>query len=597
MATQRQQQLIVFGLGDSEFAFPVEDMQEIVRPGQFTRVPLTPEYILGLSNLRGQILTVIDLRRRLGLEPKEIDDHSRLLVLNLASGKVCFLVDEVREVRFFSEDELEPAPNTGEEIERFVKEVAKAEQGEKMVLILDSEKLVSHSWQETTSLQRASRVLESTAENPEENKVCEKRFLSFRLGQEEYAFPIEGVREIIRYREIKEFPEAPAYMKGMITLRNQILPIFDLRALLGLPSLVEETKRRIQHLARFFEHLLKEIEDFRPELGAPETCLLGAWIKERLETSRSEEEYTLLARLERLHHQFHESISAGKEAWSPLAEKIFELLESLEGVAEKSSMEEQRILVLEERGRAFGLLVDRVEEVVNVPEEKIDSAPPEEDLAAIIKLEEGRRLIFVLKHHKILPQKDLEEYVQQGGPEMNEEKDLQESEELQLVTFNLGDEEYGIPIVQIQEINRLGLITRVPNTPDFVEGVTNLRGEVIPVIDLRKRFGIRAREQDDRTRLVIVQINGKKTAFIVDWVNEVARFSKKNIESPPGMLEAEVDLHFISGIAKAGEERMILILDVEKILSPEEKRALNEMASSAEPKGEEVSEELFQIAE
>lgn len=600
MKRENAHQFVVFALEDGEFGFPVQEVREIVRPGQFTRVPLTPPYILGLTNLRGYILPVVDLRRRLGLLPRGVDDRSRLLVINNEAGNVGFLVDEVREVRFFEEENLEPPPETGETFEGFVKEVAKADGGERMVLILDTEKLVGRRAEE---LIKRSTGLMATGEpeRREERSLREKRFLSFRLGQEEYAFPIEAVREIIRFRLMKDLPEAPPYVRGIITLRNHVLPIFDLRTLLGLPPLEEEARRKVQHLIRFFENLLDEVKNSSlPPLQDPFRCLLGAWLKERLENSRNEKEYALLTTLERAHLLFHQKLDEGErgEELDLLAEEILELLESLEELVARSYTEEQRILILEEKGRVFGLTVDRVEEVVNVPEEKIDPAPTDEpDLQAIAKIDGGRRLIFIFKIEGLLPLEDLEEYAAEGGAEMVSSPKIEENAELQLVTFNLGNEEYGIPIVQIQEINRLGRITRVPNTPEFVEGVTNLRGEVIPVIDLRKRFGIEARERDDRTRLVIVQISGKKTAFIVDWVNEVARLSKSDIEPPPPMLKTEVDLRFISGIAKVGEERMILILDVEEILSPEEKAELERMTASTEG-GPSVSPELdFRVAE
>ena len=600
MKRENAHQFVVFALEDGEFGFPVREVREIVRPGQFTRVPLTPPYILGLTNLRGYILPVVDLRRRLGLPPREVDDRSRLLVLGSEVGNVGFLVDEVREVRFFEEENLEPPPETGDTLEGFVKEVAKAEGGERMVLILETEKLVGRREEEL--VRRSTGFMAAgEPERREERSIREKRFLSFRLGQEEYAFPIEAVREIIRFRLMKDLPEAPPYVRGLITLRNHVLPIFDLRTLLGLPPLEEEARRKVQHLIRFFENLLEEVKGSTASpLRDPFRCLLGAWLKERLENSRNEKEYSLLTTLERAHLLFHQKLAEGDrgEEFELLTEEILELLESLEEVVARSYTEEQRILILEERGRVFGLTVDRVEEVVNVPEEKIDPAPGDEpDLEAIAKMDGGKRLIFIFKTEGLLPLEDLEEYAAEGGAEMVPSPKTEENDELQLVTFNLGNEEYGIPIVQIQEINRLGRITRVPNTPEFVEGVTNLRGEVIPVIDLRKRFGIEARERDDRTRLVIVQIGGKKTAFIVDWVNEVARLSKKDIEPPPSMLEAEVDLRFISGIAKVGEERMIIILDVEEILSPEERAELERMSTSNEA-GPSVSPELdFRVAE
>ncbi len=576
-------QLVIFRLSDIEFGIPVSEVQEIVRPSAFTRVPLTPPHILGLVNLRGSILPVVDARIRLGLKASEVDERSRLLVVDLNGSRVGFLVDEVREVRSFSEDMLEPPPETAREVEGFVTHVVKFDRGERVVFLLEVSRLVG-SVERSAAAAASGFAVELEKGSSEVRRVEEVRILSFDLGEEEYGFKIESVREIIRFKTPKAIPEAPSYVKGLLTLREHVIPVFDLRAIVGLEPLAEERRRRLAHLKEFFRNVLRKVEEKGEEAIPPaENCMLGSWIEERLSASRNEREFSLLYALAQLHERFHETakrLSEGPgylEELKRTGEEILKGLDALEGVVEESLAEEQRIIVLEFQSRVFGLLVDRVEEVLAVPKEAIDDPPSgEKDLLGIVKLDSGRRLVFLLNEAEVVPVEDLEEYAQEGGAEMSEER-REDVEELQLITFNLGEEEYGIPIVQIQEINRLGRITRVPNTPEFIEGVTNLRGEVIPVIDLRKRFGIAPRERDDRTRLIIVQLAGKKTGLIVDWVNEVARLSKDQIEPPPKMLESQVDLKFISGIAKAGPERMILILDVEEILSSEEKKALGEL--------------------
>ena len=149
---------------------------------------------------------------------------------------------------------------------------------------------------------------------------------------------------------------------------------------------------------------------------------------------------------------------------------------------------------------------------------------------------------------------------------------------MQLVTFMLGGEEYGIPISQIQEIDRLSKITKVPKAARFVEGVTNLRGEVIPVLDTRKRFDLEAKASDDRTRIMIVELGGVKTGLIVDSVREVLSLPKKDVAPPPQAVHSGIDQHFISGIGKVDSgKRMVVLLDVEKILSKNEQAELAEV--------------------
>ena len=142
----------------------------------------------------------------------------------------------------------------------------------------------------------------------------------------------------------------------------------------------------------------------------------------------------------------------------------------------------------------------------------------------------------------------------------------------------LGGEEYGVPISQIQEIDRLSKITKVPKAAPFVEGVTNLRGEVIPVLDTRKRFDLEAKASDDRTRIMIVELGGVKTGLIVDSVREVLSLPKKDIAPPPEAIHSGIDQHFISGIGKVDSgKRMVVLLDVEKILSKTEQAELAEV--------------------
>jgi Chemotaxis signal transduction protein len=143
------------------------------------------------------------------------------------------------------------------------------------------------------------------------------------------------------------------------------------------------------------------------------------------------------------------------------------------------------------------------------------------------------------------------------------------SRELQLVSFNLGSEEFGVEIAMVQEIVRMPEITRVPRCAAFVEGVVNLRGKIIPVLDLRKRFGLGMREATKSTRIVIVTVGGKTLGMIVDAVSEVLRISADSVEATPEMMTSRVDNAFLKGIAKL-EGRLLILLDLDLILSQEE---------------------------
>ena len=143
---------------------------------------------------------------------------------------------------------------------------------------------------------------------------------------------------------------------------------------------------------------------------------------------------------------------------------------------------------------------------------------------------------------------------------------------LQLVTFKLGAEEFSVEILKVQEIIRLIELTRVPKAPAFIDGVINLRGSVIPVMDLRKRFGIEVAETTNDTRIIIVEISDKTVGFKVDAVSEVLRLPTSTIEPPPSMVSG-VDAEYIEGVGKL-EDRLLILLNVDKILAKSEQDAL-----------------------
>lgn len=142
-------------------------------------------------------------------------------------------------------------------------------------------------------------------------------------------------------------------------------------------------------------------------------------------------------------------------------------------------------------------------------------------------------------------------------------------QERQLVIFSLYGEEFGIEITKVREIVKPREITRLPNVVDFVEGVTNLRGEVIPIIDLKKRFGVEATAITDDSRIIIVDISDNRVGLIVDDVTEVLRISNGDIDPPPRTI-AGLKAEYIEGIGKFGD-RLLILLDVDRILTTEEK--------------------------
>ena len=150
----------------------------------------------------------------------------------------------------------------------------------------------------------------------------------------------------------------------------------------------------------------------------------------------------------------------------------------------------------------------------------------------------------------------------------NESTPVADSDELQLVSFKIGSEEFGVDILKVQEINRMVEITRVPQAPHYVEGVINLRGKVIPIVDLRKRFNLEIKGHDKNTRIVVVDIGGNIMGMIVDAVSEVLRPAASTIEPPPEIVTG-INGEYIKGVAKL-EDRLLILLDLSKVIDVDE---------------------------
>lgn len=144
--------------------------------------------------------------------------------------------------------------------------------------------------------------------------------------------------------------------------------------------------------------------------------------------------------------------------------------------------------------------------------------------------------------------------------------------EVQLVIFSLGSEEYGVDIMQVKEIVNYKEPVKVPNTPNFIEGIINLRSEIIPIINLKKRFSIAGDQIGEQTRIIVMNIDSKKVGFIVDNASEVISINIENIEPAPDIV-AGVDRKYITGIGKS-EERILIILELDKLFSEKEHEAL-----------------------
>lgn len=153
------------------------------------------------------------------------------------------------------------------------------------------------------------------------------------------------------------------------------------------------------------------------------------------------------------------------------------------------------------------------------------------------------------------------------------------AKELQVVGLRIGRETFGIPISLVREIVRVPEITAVPNAPNYVEGVINLRGKIISVIDLRKRFGDPNLELTKKTRVVVVELESRTIGLVVNSASEVLKISPSDIE-PPGAVFPDGEMDYVTGVGKL-KDRLIILLDLNKVLKGGELRNLDQLVVPA----------------
>ncbi|MGI6119939.1 MAG: chemotaxis protein CheW [Desulfosporosinus sp.] len=370
--------------------------------------------------------------------------------------------------------------------------VVKIDSDKRLVMILEASRLCKID--QTAGTDTSNLKIGQNAKSRVEDKVMDEvQLVSFLLGNEEFALEIKHVREIIRYPEIVKVPNMPDYIKGVISLRDTLMPIIDMRIKLGTSD---------------------------------------------------------------------DTLTANT-----------------------------RVVVVDVNNIRIGLIVDQVYEVARIAQDTIFSPPQalvgdaRDCLKGIVRLDKGKRLIMLLEPGEIMTTEELQDIGQLDSipnQERDEEKALDvDLDEEHMVVFKLAGEQYGVRITQVQEINRLSQITKVPRAAKFVEGVVNLRGDVIPVIDLRKRFEIEFKDYTEFTRIIVSDINNKKIGIIVDEVLEVLRIPRKLVEETPDVLIDNHAQFFMNGIAKL-DNHMIMMLNLENILVEKEWQKIADLGQPTE---------------
>jgi purine-binding chemotaxis protein CheW len=486
-------QFVIFHSAGEMFAVPLGQVKEIIRVPDVVRMPLSPPALMGLANLRGTVLPVLDLRNLFGLPQVTADDASRVVVLD-HGHPVGLMVDRVANVVTVDRERLEPVTQIKATIDTdLLTGMIKEEDGRGIVMVLDISKSIGRTFAGHDMLLPADvqggpvAIAEEvdTAETTDEDQL-----VSFEVNGQEYAFPIGEVQEIVQLPSaITHVPGTPGHVLGVTTLRNRLLPLVSLRTMFGLAT-----------------------ESFTD------------------------------------------------------ANKV--VVVSLPGERDGDAV-------------SVGVVMDKVKAVLRVDRALVEPVPAAlasqggyGDIRAICRLEEGRRLVSVLSADAMFDLDELRairgdadassDRVAEGDEAMADTA----NEDAQYVIFRLMGEEYGVPVEAVQEIVRVpDQLTHVPGTPDYVEGVINLRGTVLPVIDQRRRFGLEEAARSDRQRIMVFTIHGQHVGFIVDSVSEVGRIPEASISAAPDLSGARAKV--VRGVANmTAQNRMIQLLDVDCLIDP-----------------------------
>jgi purine-binding chemotaxis protein CheW len=500
------------------------------------------------------------------------------------------------------------------------------------------------------------------------------QYVSFAVGKELFAVPTVAVQEIIRVPQVAHLPLAPSTLDGLANLRGRVLPIVNLRRLLGCEPRDNDdaTRALVIHIGQPLGFLVDRVASVITvsaheieSADAIQTIVKADYLQGVIKRTRADGGQDMLLAIDFARliqdqfkrqsgalrddaHSAHLGQSgepaddtltdatlderclvsftvAGQEYALDIAEvqEIVQLPEQVSGLPNTPHhllglitlrqrllplvslralfklpdlpySEQQRIVVIAlPDGGHVGLVTDAVKDVLRVPMSLVDALPGvlakdpgSEAFSAICRLDEGKRLVSIIATERLLQVPGLGMALAQSASpqaasaseELGEFEAHDEDDDLQAVVFRLGAEEFGVPITSVQEIVRVpDSLTRVPRTPDFVEGVINLRGTVLPVIDQRSRLGMDSIARRDSQRILVYLLGGQRTGFIVDSVTEVLRIPRQHIVAAPRLSDEQGEL--INKVARLDEaQRLVLLIEPERLLHGHEARHLRTMA-------------------
>ncbi len=516
--TGNANQYVTFAVAGEMFAVPVAPVQEIIRLPAVAHLPLAPSTLDGLANLRGRVLPIINLRRLFGCEERDSDDATRALVINLGQP-LGFVVDRVASVVTVEPSELESADG--------------------VQAIVDADYLCGVIKRPRAAGGHDMLLAIDFA------RLIERQFGTGGIGRAAaHASSVEAAGAGIASSSaaVEGASDDLRLVSFSVADHEYALAIADVQEIVQLPATVSELPHTPNHV-----------------LGVIS-------LRDRL---------------------------------LPLVS-----LRTLFGLPPLAYSEQQRIVVTSlPGGLRVGLVTDSVKEVLSVPRAQADPLPgllsaddTLQEFSSICRLDDGKRLVSIIDTDKLLHLPDIGralDAARDAGADASTtgtnamttdgDTDIDDAsdEPTQVVIFRLGAEEFGVPIMSVQEIVRVPeTLTRVPRAPAFVEGVINLRGAVLPVIDQRSRLGLPLIERNDRQRIMVYLLGGKRTGFIVDSVAEVLRIPRAHIVAAPDLSRDQSRL--ISRVAKLdGNQRLVLLIEPDHLLQGGEVEAIAQLDARA----------------
>jgi purine-binding chemotaxis protein CheW len=486
---------LTFRVAERSYALPAEEIAEVMRVPAMTRVPQSPQALLGVANLRGSVLPVASLRGLLGMSDAPLPPSARAVVVDVGMI-VAIVVDAVIAL-------VEVAPARIQQGQAALG----AEPGERLkgsfqdgagsaARILDVRALLDAAFAHARRKDREARPsVRADIETADTDAVAapSEMLVTFDVAGQEFALDVAAVQEVLPAPEQRTaVPRAEALVLGVTSLRGTLLPLLSLRVLLGFP-------------------------------------------------------------------------------------------------AAQATQEREKVIVMKVAGVPVGLVADRARAMVSAAPGLVDPVPAviasrmggESRIRAIYRGDAGRRLISILAPEQLFREDVMQRLSTQRAEQATTttETTVSRENELNFLVFRLGEDEFALPIDAVDEVAHVpAQITRVPKTPKFLEGVVNLRGSVLPVVDQRRRFDMPKSEHPEGRRLIVVRTERHRAGLIVDSVSDVLRIPADSVGPAPDLTEEIAKL--VRGVINLeASGRIVLLLDQRELLTRAEQGLLDTFQS------------------